>query len=278
MNEFIQDVAIIVVFYNPSDKQIQNFENLNKEICVIGVDNSYSEHKVHITNYLPQFKNGGVAAAQNVGIRRAVDLGYKYIIFFDQDSFVSLEFIEKMKKEYISISKTDTRMGLLGPIVVEEATNIEYKNLSNPQEEFCIVSDIISSGMFLSTEVARIIGPLEEGLFIDYVDCEWCWRASDKGILTYMTRNVLLRHTVGSKYFSIFGIHFGISSAFRYYYQYRNVLWLFTRAYTPVKWKRKILCRLLADFFVIPIVSDEHIQVTKNMVHGIIDGLKKKRE
>lgn len=278
MNEFIQDVAVIVVFYNPSDKQLQSFENLNKDICVIGVDNSPSEHKVYITNYLPQFKNRGIAAAQNVGIRKAVDLGYKYIIFFDQDSLVSLEFIENMKKEYISISKADTRMGLLGPIVVEEATNIAYKNLANPQEEFCIVSDIISSGMFLNTEVARIIGPLEEELFIDYVDCEWCWRASDKGILTYMTGNVLLRHTVGNKYFSIFGIHFGVSSAFRYYYQYRNVFWLFIRTYAPAKWKRKILFRLLADFFVIPVISDEHIQVTKNMLQGVVDGFKKKRK
>lgn len=269
----IKDVAVVVVFYNPSEVQIQKFEELSKDVCIIGVDNSDISNNINLQNYFPQYCNLGIAKAQNIGIEIALKLFYNYIVVFDQDSYVSSSFIEEMKEEYLLIKKYDENIGILGPLIIEESTGREYKNLSNPKRRYSIVPDVISSGMFFSADVVKKAGLLEDDLFIDYVDCEWCWRARKKGIITYMTRAVILPHTVGEKYISLLGFCFGVSAAFRYYYQYRNVLWLIKRSYPPFIWKVKIILRLIANFFIIPIISKEHMIVMKNMIRGIHDGL-----
>lgn len=277
MNNSLKDICVIVVFYNPTQDQITNIELLAKKICLICIDNSPCTNNTNIDNYFPQYRNTGIAHAQNIGIKEAKNRGFKDIVFFDQDSKVSIDFIYQMKHEYDLIKKIDLSFGILGPLVIEEETNKEYKNTSDRNADYSMVSDVISSGMIVSINTIDKIGELDEKLFIDYVDCEWCWRAKQKGISTYMTRKVTLQHTVGKKHFTFLNIHFEVSSAFRYFYQYRNVIWLLSRPYPPKKWKIKSVIRLIIDFIIIPFLSKEHLAVSKNMVIGLFDGLFKKQ-
>ncbi len=278
MSSNIEDICVVVVLFCPTKAQIQTFEMLSRDICVICVDNSSFTNNLNLQYYYPQYKNVGIARAQNIGIETASRIGANYIIFFDQDSHVNIDFIKKMKVEYMCIQKTDPSFGVLGPLIIEEKTNKEYKNTSDINASYSKVTDVISSGMFFSTDTARLIGPLDNTLFIDYVDCEWCWRAKCKGISTYMTRQVCLPHTVGKRVFVVFGIHFGVSAAFRYYFQFRNAIWLIKRSYPPKAWKIKALIRILLDFFVIPVVSKEHCCVLKNMLIGLKDGFKQNKD
>lgn len=278
MSSNIEDICVVVVLFCPTKAQIQTFELLSRDICVICVDNSSFTNNLHLQYYYPQYNNVGIARAQNIGIETAGRIGANYIIFFDQDSHVNVDFIKRMKAEYVCIQKTDPSFGILGPLIIEEKTNKEYKNTSDIHASYSMVTDVISSGMFVSIDTARLIGPLDNTLFIDYVDCEWCWRAKCKGISTYMTRKACLPHTVGKRIFSVFGVHFGVSAAFRYYYQFRNSIWLVKRSYPPKGWKIKALIRILLDLFVIPVVSKEHYCVLKNMFIGLKDGFKQNKD
>ena len=89
------DICVIVVFYNPTPSQVANFEELSQEGAnVIIVDNSKTA--LSLTPdllYIPLRENKGIATAQNIGIRKAVEIGYKYIVFSDQDSVIRYDFL-----------------------------------------------------------------------------------------------------------------------------------------------------------------------------------------
>lgn len=267
----LSDICVIVILYNPNKTQIEVFERLNKGVDVIAVDNSDGRKHVKCKFYLPMMKNLGIANAQNCGLEIAFSKNYKYVLFLDQDSKMELESIYLLKKDYQFLASTCPNVAAIGPTVIDEKTNLEYKSEST-NSCYSEVSSIISSGMFVELDKMKIIGPMEGELFIDYVDCEWCWRALSKGYSIFMTRKVILHHSVGSEYFKLLGIPFCISSPIRYYYQYRNLLRMCKRSYVPTSWKVKSLIRSFAELFIIPMTSKNGCLILKNMIKGVKDG------
>ena len=268
------ETCIVVVFFNPQHDQIYKFNALSNYYPVIAVDNSSTALSNVNFMYYPLYENKGIAYAQNVGIKEALNHNYKYIVFFDQDSNTSENFVASMIDEYISIKREDDKLGILGPIVYDNKSDKEYKSYAHEGCTHTIVPFVISSGMIIDTFIIKSIGLMDERLFIDYVDCEWCWRAGSYGYHTYMTRNVKLYHSVGDSYFSFWGIKFGISKAFRYFYQYRNVIFLLRRNYVPFGWKIRSIIRCMLDMLVVPIISKEGFLCFKNMIRGIYSGVR----
>lgn len=114
---------------------------------------------------------------------------------------------------------------------------------------------------------------MDELLFIDNVDNEWCWRAIHNGNLCCITTKITMLHKIGQQHYKILGMPFLVSAPIRYYYQYRNYLWLLRRSYVPLGWKYKSFIRKLVEIIIIPCVSKQKILIIKNMVRGIWDGL-----
>lgn len=268
------DICLIVVLFNPSQDQIETFGRINN-YDVIVVDNSDHENKVSGLTYIPLFRNTGIAFAQNKGIQYAKNKHYKYILFFDQDSKVDDHYISDIFFEFNRITAIDKTLKILGPLVIDEKNKTEYKSESNNNTSYNKVNTVISSGSIVSVDLFNKVGLLDESLFIDYVDCELCWRARSYGYSTYMTRNVALYHNVGSSYRSILGVPFGVSSPFRYFYQYRNMLWLMRRKYVPFSWKYKSFIRSILDLIVVPFISNDYTDTLKFMIKGYYAGIKK---
>lgn len=269
-------VCVIVVLFNPKLDQIANFEHLCKSVDVVFVDNSKIENQHPAkSHYIPLYENKGIAYAQNQGIKYAIKNNFKYILFFDQDSKVDNVYIDNILAEYKRIKKINNGLRILGPLVLDEKNGVEYKSESKIGDDCTEVSAVISSGSLVDSDLFNIIGFLDESLFIDYVDCEICWRASNYGFSTYITRNVILFHNVGSLYRTVLGIPFGVSAPFRYYYQFRNMLWLIRREYVPFEWKCKSLFRSILDLIVVPFLSGSYFDTLKNMLKGYYSGLKK---
>ncbi|MEO8839731.1 MAG: hypothetical protein ABI351_13600, partial [Herbaspirillum sp.] len=57
---------------------------------------------------------------------------------------------------------------------------------------------LITSGMLLPVGFAVAIGGFREDFFIDSVDHEFCLRAVDQGAALFVTRESLMRHSIGA--------------------------------------------------------------------------------
>lgn len=269
-------ICLIVVLYNPKIEQIRNVEAMSALYSVVAVDNSNEISPIKGVNYISLHQNKGIAAAQNEGIRFAKKQGFKYIILLDQDSKIDESFVLGMYEDFQKIKKHDSTVGFLGPVIIDEQTHTQYKNYTRDSESYHRVSAVIASGSLISVEAIDASGLMDESLFIDLVDFEWCWRAIMHGYSGYMTRNVKMVHTIGKEYHNWHGFILGLSSPFRYYYQYRNTLWLIRRGYVPIKWKIKSVFRRTLDMFIVPIISEDGWKVFKYMIKGFFDGIIKK--
>jgi len=270
-------IAVIIVFYKAevTDEHLR-IAQLD-DVKLILVDNT-PERECAINlpiHYIPLKENKGIATAQNVGIGKAVELGCEYVVFFDQDSTFSFDYIPRVVGEYIRIQRYFPNIGLLGPTVVKAENGQPYKSYLSPSRHHCKVVDVlISSGTVTSVQVLKEVGMMEDELFIDLVDFEWCWRAKSKGFVSVMTENITLNHKVGQSDKLFLGYPIIISSPIRYYYQYRNYLRMCKRSYVPLRYKIKTGLRKFVELFIVPVLAKDGLSIFKYMLKGIQAGLK----
>lgn len=278
---FISEIYVIVILFYPSKEIISKWMRYDrdiKNIQFIFIDNTPSSQcafNYNLKVYIPMGNNMGIAAAQNNGIKKAIKEGAKYVLFFDQDSDIDIELCFSMVEEYKRIKAMVPNLAILGPTILNKETGETYKRGNDKVlNGFAKVGALISSGSIVETKHFVNIGLMEEDLFIDAVDFEWCWRAISKGYACARTERVNLLHKVGQKNKSLLGIPFIVSSPFRYYYQYRNWLWLLRRDYVPQAWKRKTSIRRVFELFIIPFIAEHKIDTICNMWRGINNGFK----
>lgn len=274
--EDLSKICIVAVLYNPNKIHIGNIEALAATYAVVAVDNSEKEVDVKNAHYISLHSNRGIAAAQNVGIKWAKENRYEHVLLLDQDSKVDEGFVRNLYKDYLTIEEKNPKVGFIGPVFVDEESSQEYKNYTDRNKAYNKTDALIASGCLISMECLEAVGGMDESLFIDLVDFEWCWRAGSKGYNGYMTRNVTMTHSIGKEYHNWHGFVLGVSAPFRYYYQYRNSLWLIRRRYVPRVWKIKAILRIPLDMILVPLMSKQGWLVLKYMLIGTYDGLFKR--
>lgn len=148
-----------------------------------------------------------------------------------------------------------------------------YQKKQYQGDGFLRKENIISSGSCISCKVLEKIGFPDSRLFLDYVDSEWCWRAHKRGFICGQTDRCQLSHQIGIK-----TIHLGVmqdilSAPKRYYYQYRNFLWLLHVKYVPRYWKLTNAVKLLLRPFYLPFVTSHITPYYIYMLRGVWDGI-----
>ena len=269
-------IGIIVVLYYSKEQNYHAFVG-HSNVNVILVDNT-PKRDLCITgenvHYVPLKENRGIAIAQNIGIKKARELNCASVVFFDQDSVIAPDYVEEMRVEFERLKEFYPMLAVLGPTVINRECRWQYKTIDGVVSEGCkIVPALISSGSFCEMDILDKVGMMEERLFIDYVDFEWCWRARREGYVCAITQNVTLVHKVGQGDRTFMGYPIIISNPVRYYYQYRNFLWLLRRRYVPLKWRRNTAIRKLVEIFLLPFYSENRRVVMKNIFRGIKDGI-----
>lgn len=274
MDKFI---GVVIVLYHSFE---QNWTCLlgQKNIRIYIVDNT-PDRNLMLTGkqlfYTALGDNYGIAAAQNIGIKQALSDGCQYVVFFDQDSVFDSDYIRSLLIEYKRINLLYPYLAILGPSVLNKDTGLPYKvENSDIQLDCRKLSFVISSGAMVKASVFSEVGLMEESLFIDCVDFEWCWRAISKGYICCGTLRVTMNHKVGNVDSSFFGYPIIVSAPIRYYYQYRNYLWLFRRKYVPTKWKMTSGVRKIHGLLWLPFTPGNKRQILKYMLRGISDGLR----
>ena len=184
-------VAAIIVSYNPDSNLFDSINLLLNQVeKVIIVDNGSKEKYVKYIKSINEDKieiilnkeNLGIATALNIGVRKALENGYEWILTMDQDSKASPDMVKKMFNVYNSINREERKdiLSIFPNFVDERIQSIEENSNMNSYE---YVDADITSGNLLRKEVFEKVGFFDDSLFIDLVDTDFCMRLNEKGIV-----------------------------------------------------------------------------------------------
>jgi rhamnosyltransferase len=228
--------------------------------------------------------NVGLAAGLNAGIACARRAGFGEVLLLDQDSVAAPGMVATLVRALEALSR-DGRVGAVGTQFVDPRNAVvapfvrigfpfNRKVLGGPGQR--IESDfLISSGKLLPLAVLDEVGGMDESLFIDNVDLDWCFRARRLGYRLYGVCDARMEHSIGDALRPSRWRRRGvfIHSPARLYYLTRNRLLLYRRAHTPRIWIAQDVPRLLGKFLRMSLLVAPRWQNARAMARGIRDGL-----
>jgi len=235
--------------------------------------------------------NLGIAAAQNRGIRRAQELGCSHVLLLDQDSIPAADMVVRLLAAERYCADRGEPVGAVGPRFIDPVTGVEtwfhgrgplrYRYLKCPLTEAGSVvrADLlIASGMLVRCEVFAVVGIMDEALFIDLVDTEWCLRAAAAGYGIFGVCNALMHHSIGSRSATVPAAGgrrgtFPLHPPQRYYYMARNSMLLSLRAAIPFWWKLNNGMELLFLLLLLPVAAERRFASLSLLIKGALDGL-----
>ncbi|EKP0306348.1 glycosyltransferase family 2 protein [Aeromonas veronii] len=280
-------IHVVIVTYNPevdflllNVNALLSCESVNK---IHIVDNTVGGSNLSVFNndcvkIYVLGENRGIAAAQNIGMRAAIDEEADYIILFDQDSTLSPRLISGLLMQMEQAKKYGLKIACIGPRPLDTFSRKIHKPLFQKEKTLysgiTVCKQIIASGKLIDTRVLSSIGLMEEDLFIDGVDHEWCWRAKKNGYVVAVSDNIIMEHKLGDARGVFLGIKYKIGSPIRMYYQFRNVLILIRRDYVPIYWKVRNIIGVFFRLVIFGLFEKDRKLRRKYMFRGILDGVK----
>jgi rhamnosyltransferase len=249
-------VCAVVVTYNIGKKYIENFNSLYGQVDkIIIVDNGSDEETVEVLQELQKKynknvevifnnENLGIGAAQNIGIKKAMEENFDWVLLLDHDSKLPPNMVMDMIEQYSKFPETEKkRIGMIAPNIYDVTLKKHLNYIMwqdgkfnrikcDPKYNTAIknVISIIASGSMIKSEVFKKIGLVKEEYFIDQIDFEYNIRMLDNGFNNVVLCNVVLCHSVGKQEqkINIFGWNLVKTdyTPSRYYYIFRNKILL----------------------------------------------------
>ena len=227
-------------------------------------------------------ENLGIGAALNQGMARVIQLGYKWAITFDQDSWVRDDLVTTL----IGIVEQQPRSELVGII----GCNFEHENIQlSPIRHkidgpaFSEVEAVITSGSLLSAAVFATVGPFRSDFFIDFIDHEYCLRLRKLGYKVIIANAPLMVHALGAPTTLSFDNRVGKftliltnRSPLRRYYITRNGLLVAKTYFTfAPTWAFRTLASILGFAILkIPLEKTARWKKFRATIYGAFDALR----
>lgn len=220
---------------------------------------------------------------ENLGLSRAfnrilTDLEIPWreddaVFFFDQDSLIEEGHIEKMLAVSARLRAGGWDVGCLGPAYFNTSSGtVEVpKAKKRLFDSTYAVSSIITSSMLCTYGNLSRIGFWNEHVFLDMADWDLCWRMMAVGKICCMTQAVILHHSVGSGEKFVGPLKLRVGQPIREYYQIRECMYLFSRAYTPMKYRIRFLAMLLVRSPLHLLFLDQRKLRLRYMLKGFAD-------
>jgi rhamnosyltransferase len=114
---------------------------------------------------------------------------------------------------------------------------------------------------------------MDDSLFIDFVDLEWCVRARSKGYSVLGAPALRLKHELGGEPVKVFGRSYPGHSAVRHYYLFRNAIALIRRSYVPWSWKSTELVKMPVRLAIYALFMQPRMAHLRLSLLGIWHGL-----
>jgi rhamnosyltransferase len=238
----------------------------------------------HLITILIFRDNLGISRAQNEGIKMAINDKCDFIMLSDQDTSYSPHCVKKLLDCLMKLQRDGINIAAISPAYVNSHAP-EIGPCFLKLKGFCMkkvfitsglveATQIIASGQLIPAAVFAEVGLMDEQLFIDWVDTEWCWRAQSKGFKIYGCGDVVIRHTMGDNIKVLCGRPYSLRSPVRHYYMIRNGIILALHR-PDIPWKIRVFAffRTLKLFFGIPLFSTPRFIHFRHIVVGLAHGL-----
>ena len=258
----MKKIHSILVAYNPDTEELnQAVEKLKKQTDIVVVCNNsdydvkFEDEQVKVFNF---GENLGIAKAQSIGMKWAFENGADFVLQMDQDSVPNDDLVEKLLECYDKLTSKGYKVGLVGPQDYDKDTKELNKARLKKGDfiddtNYVSLEQTLSSGSLVPKYVYEVVGGMDDDLFIDAVDSEYCWRIRENGFLVIKSNDALLAHKLGDGKHKILGfLNVGVPSPIRHYYQIRNTLLLARRDYVPIYWKYSMLVKVVFKLLVYP--------------------------
>jgi rhamnosyltransferase len=201
-----RDICAIVVTYHPDAELPGRLSRILHQLgMVVIVDNGSGEAAAKMLQNLAanprvtlisNAANLGIAAALNIGIERAAERGFLWVLLLDQDSYADADMVRTLIEVYAAYPDRD-RLAVMGSGFRDgnDALQAPTAEGGDSWEER---ESVITSGSLIPLRTHAVVGPFREEFFIDYVDSEYCFRARSKGYGVIKTRKPIMSHPIGA--------------------------------------------------------------------------------
>lgn len=292
LNDIDSDaVGAVIVFFNPDAACIERANRIAALCRCIVVDNTHagagSSNLRQILDarigYMPNARNLGIATALNQGLERLIAEGCKYALLFDQDSEPTAELVRELvrvtddcvgRREAIAVvgpAYEDARLRGVAPFV--RFGYFKLKRITPKGNMPIDVDFLITSGSCINLACWNDVGRMDDSLFIDFVDTEWCIRARSRGYRVIGVPWVRMCHELGDEPIRPFGRSYPMHSPVRHYYLFRNAVALLKRRYVPWTWKSTELIKLPVRLLIYAFYAQDARAHLRMAFRGIRHGL-----
>jgi len=278
-------VFAVVVTYNPClDTLKELLQALLPQVHAVTIIDNNST--VNINMWLEQQQlatvsiqslttNKGIATAHNKGIQWAMEQQAEFVLLMDQDSIPAPDMVSKL----LNSIQQDNNIAAVGPKYLDikgshqspfvKLIGRKLHRIACADNEVVAVDHLVSSGSLISTAALHKIGTMEEQLFIDYVDTEWCLRAIYKGYALLGVGAAQMAHSIGDQQVSVFGRKLAVHSPLRQFYVIRNGLWLLRQPWVSWQWRCMDIQRLFLIYITYSLFIGKRFNNWQMMSKGI---------
>jgi rhamnosyltransferase len=282
MTPTAEQVCAIIVSFHPPQQLLNNVALLLDQVDhLVVVDNASTGVSANLLREIENDSrisvifnpvNEGIAAALNQGLRQGLEMGYPWMITFDQDSTVSPSLVKTLLRCFL----VEKNIAIAAPSYVDRNLGARLGKDPGDHRE---VRSVMTSGMMMPAWLFEHIGFMNEALFIDYVDEEFCHRTRAAGYRIVQCGDAQLLHSVGRPTkFQLLGREFETTnhSAGRKYYQTRNHLWTMGRPRLDIVWWReaaKETKSMVWDTCKVILVEDDKLKKILRIAQGALDAM-----
>lgn len=274
-------ISCVIVLFNPDNLVLSMIKRLHSAgYKVIVVVNAAPESMINALTSIDELRL--IHNVSNVGLATALNLGLEYgftvnesdfVILFDQDSepeqSLPLQLVEEMLPMGL---KT---VACIGPQLKDIKNLSAVYGKNNAQLDPTIPRSIPTSGTVISKQAWLDVGPMNDALFIDGIDHEWCFRAYSKGYQVRVSSYLNMLHNMGDSHLNYFGEYKAVHrSPIRHYFIVRNALFLGSLDYLPLRWRVFELIKTIRRIVFYLGVSTDRPKTFKYIIQALKDGLR----
>jgi len=283
-----KDIGAVVTTYRPDENFLANMARVAPQVgTIVIVDDTASTASRSVLKQLPAIAkniivlknedNFGTAKTLNIGIGKAAELNYKWIVTLDQDSLIE----ENLIDTYLLFinSYTDlTTLGVINSNYKDKDTGLlGFSAKTRNRNGWAEVPTIITSGSLFSVATFQDVGPIREEFFMDWADYDFCLRARQLGKHNFVYINPLVTHSIGAKTaHKIFSVTLPANNhnSFRCYLIGRN-LTILIKEYVVKEFRLTMFYIAILGYKAFSVIAWEKDRAAKlrNFFIGIKDGL-----
>ena len=294
-------VCAIIVTYNCGEKVLPTARSVMPQVDrILFVDNGSLDATGKIlemirgeapgaVEILTLGENRGIAYALNLGVRRAIELGYPWVLTMDHDSEADGRMVDNLLGAVHKYGEPE-KVIISAPVYIDRGTGeagriYRYEGWRRhrldplPPGRIAAPTVVITSGNLLNAGHFKAMGGFDESLFIDYVDHDFCLRADIAGFHIIVCAGASLSHSVGeavSRKFLGFGIFSTNHSPERRYTIGRNRMIMIRRyaKYFP-SYAAWTVMDFGIDFAGILLCENRKWDKVRMLCRGMLDSMKR---